>query len=115
MAEAGVYVRLEVSGPAGATPPPAVELTGYRIIQESLTNVLRHGGARQATVHVRWEPDGVLITVTNPLTAPPTGEGGSGIPGMRDRVLALGGEFAAGPVSCAAFEVRAHLPIKGPS
>ncbi|WP_329369812.1 histidine kinase [Streptomyces sp. NBC_00669] len=71
MAEAGVYVRLDVDGEAAAALPVAVELTGYRIIQESLTNVLRHSGARQATVGIRYARDSVSIVVTNPVAANP--------------------------------------------
>jgi signal transduction histidine kinase len=115
MAEAGVYVRLENSGEPLAALPVAVDLTGYRIIQESLTNVLRHSGAGQATVGIRYEADSVLITVSNTLTEYSPGEGGFGIPGMRERVLALGGEFTAGPSPHDGFEVRARLPAGGPS
>jgi signal transduction histidine kinase len=115
MAEAGVYVRLENSGEPLAALPVAVDLTGYRIIQESLTNVLRHSGAGQATVGIRYEADSVLITVSNAVTEYSPGEGGSGIPGMRERVLALGGEFTAGPSPGDGFEVRARLPTGGPS
>jgi signal transduction histidine kinase len=110
MAEAGVYVRLESSGEPPATLPVAVDLTGYRVVQESLTNVLRHSGSARASVGVRYEAGSVLITVANPVTAPATGEGGSGIAGMRDRVLSLGGEFTAGPRGRDGFEVRARLP-----
>jgi signal transduction histidine kinase len=115
MAEAGVYVRLENSGEPLAALPVAVDLTGYRIIQESLTNVLRHSGAGQATVGIRYEADSVLITVSNAVTGYSPGEGGTGIPGMRERVLALGGEFTAGPSPGDGFEVHARLPTGGPS
>lgn len=116
MAEAGVYVRLENSGGPPAPLPVAVDLTGYRIIQESLTNVLRHSGTGQATVGVRYDADSVLITVSNAVTGYAPGEGGFGIPGMRERVLALGGEFAAGPSPTHdGFEVRARLPAGGHS
>ena len=116
MAEAGVYVRLENSGEPLSALPVAVDLTGYRIIQESLTNVLRHSGAGQATVGIRHEAGSVLITVANALSGYAPGKGGFGIPGMRERVLALGGEFAAGPSPAHdGFEVRARLPTGGHS
>jgi signal transduction histidine kinase len=115
MAEAGVYVRLENSGEPLAALPVAVDLTGYRIIQESLTNVLRHSGAEQATVGIRYEAGSVLITISNAVTEYSPGEGGFGISGMRERVLALGGEFTAGPSPHDGFEVRARLPTGGPS
>jgi signal transduction histidine kinase len=116
MAEAGVHVRLENSGEPLAALPLAVDLTGYRIIQESLTNVLRHSGAGQAVVGIRYEAESVLITIANAVTGYSPGDGGFGIPGMRERVLALGGEFAAGPSpGHDGFEVRARLPTGGPS
>jgi signal transduction histidine kinase len=115
MAEAGVYVRLETSGEPLAALPVEVDLTGYRIVQESLTNMLRHSGAGEATVSIRHEAGSVLITVSNPVTGYSPGEGGFGIPGMRERVLALGGEFAAGPAPDDSFEVRARLPAGGHS
>jgi signal transduction histidine kinase len=115
MAEAGVRVRLETSGEPLAALPVAVDLTGYRIVQESLTNVLRHSGAGQATVSIRYEAGSVLITVSNPVTRYSPGGSGFGIPGMRERVLALGGEFAAGPAPHDSFEVRARLPAGGHS
>jgi signal transduction histidine kinase len=108
-------VRLESSGEPPAALPVAVDLTGYRIIQESLTNVLRHSGAGRATVGIRYEAGSVLITVSNAVTEYEPGEGGFGIPGMRERVLALGGEFAAGPSPHDGFEVRARIPTGGHS
>jgi signal transduction histidine kinase len=115
MAEAGVRVELETFGEPLAALPVQVDLTGYRIIQESLTNVLRHSGAGQATVSIRHLAGSVHITVSSPLTGYPTGEGGFGIPGMRERVLALGGEFTAGPSPHHSFDVRARLPTGGHS
>jgi signal transduction histidine kinase len=114
MAEAGVRVRLHTSGERAARIPAAVDLAGYRIVQESLTNVLRHSRCGQADVTVRYEAAGVAITVANPVTdAAPAGTG-SGIAGMRARVEALGGEFAAGPVA-RGFEVHARLPTGDPA
>jgi signal transduction histidine kinase len=113
MAEAGVQVRLDVSGRAAPRLPAAIELTGYRIVQESLTNVLRHSGARRATVRIRHEPGSIRIAVSNPVGEAPRGGDGSGIAGMRDRVLDLGGEFTAGLVPPDTFEVRARLPTGG--
>ncbi|GIG62706.1 hypothetical protein Lfu02_70780 [Longispora fulva] len=110
MAAAGVWVRLETSGSVRALPD-AVDLAGYRIVQESLTNVLRHSGAGQAVVTVGYEAGHILLVVSNPVTAGPPDVGdGSGIIGMRDRVRALGGDFTVGPTSQHRFEVRARLP-----
>jgi signal transduction histidine kinase len=111
MAEAGLYVSVEVLGEPRPLPQP-VDLSGYRIVQESLTNVLRHGGADRATVTVRYQPKAVEIVVSNRVVARPSGRGGgSGIPGMRQRALDLGGDFEAGPTADGRFEVTASLPI----
>jgi signal transduction histidine kinase len=124
MAEAGVYVRMETAGEPRPLPV-AVDLTGYRIVQECLTNVLRHSGVAQATVGIDYERGGVRIAVSNPVprapAQPPSIPPGStpengvgfGISGMRERVLALGGEFSAGPAPHGRFEVRARLPAGG--
>lgn len=116
MAEAGVHVGLDTAGKPPASLPVAVGLTGYRVVQESLTNVLRHSGAAKASVSIRYEPQSVLIVVANPVartSAASTGEGGFGISGMRERVLALGGEFSVGPTAHGDFEVHARLPYGG--
>ncbi|WP_093422812.1 sensor histidine kinase [Saccharopolyspora flava] len=106
--EAGVDVALRVRGERPELPR-AVDLTGYRVLQESLTNVLRHGPEQRAEVTVDYAPEEVRIEVTNPSPAGPGGDG-LGIPGMRRRVEALGGEFDAG-ASGGRFRVRARLPI----
>ncbi|WP_069167840.1 sensor histidine kinase [Nocardia altamirensis] len=108
MAQAGVTVTVRTRG--AAVLPAEVDLTGYRIVQESLTNVLRHSGAGQATVDIAYEQDQVRIEITNPTVAVPNTVEGSGIRGMRDRVHGLGGQFCAG-VTDQRFEVRARLPI----
>lgn len=123
MSEAGVDVLLESHGPA-KTLSAAVDLAGYRIVQESLTNVLRHSDATVATVRLGYEADALVITVSNAAgRARIAGAGstvdhgdrrvrpdGFGISGMRDRVALLGGDFAAGPTQDGRFEVRACLP-----
>jgi len=108
--EAGLKVRVERTGPAIALPP-AVDLSAYRIIQEALTNVLKHAGATTATVTVAPEDAGVRLTVVNdgPVAAAPGG-GGQGLIGMRERVALFGGTLAAGPRDGGGFEVRAWLP-----
>ncbi|WP_231954886.1 sensor histidine kinase [Actinoplanes derwentensis] len=116
MAEAGVVVRVHVTGDHVPAMPAAVDLAGYRIVQESLTNVLRHGHCEKAEVLLRYAGDSLTITIANPLdgdagTSPGVG---SGIAGMRARVQALGGEFMAGRYE-RRFEVRARLPFGGVS
>jgi signal transduction histidine kinase len=111
MSGAGIHVEIEQTGEE-RTIPPGVALTGYRVLQESLTNVLRHGHQKTATVQLAYEPEAIAITVSNPLpaTVPPVTAGGMGVAGMRKRVTSLGGEFNAGPTSDHRFEVRARIP-----
>ncbi|MGH8873096.1 MAG: histidine kinase [Acidimicrobiia bacterium] len=114
MADAGARIHLEEAGEPRALPP-GVDLTCYRIVQESLTNVLRHGDEKTATVRVAYEPEAVDITVSNPIPAtgqPPAGDR-LGIGGMRKRVTALGGEFSAGPTPDHRFQVWARIPTVG--
>jgi signal transduction histidine kinase len=99
--------------------PPAVDLAAYRVVQESLTNVVRHAGAARATVRVAFGPADLVVEVTDDGAAPPadpygTDGGGHGIAGMRERVAALGGELQAGPGPRGGFRVRARLPLAGP-
>ncbi|MGH3658268.1 MAG: sensor histidine kinase, partial [Micromonosporaceae bacterium] len=94
MSDAGVDVHLETSGERRAVPA-AVELAGYRVVQESLTNVLRHGAEKVATVRIGYQTDAVTLAISNPVGAVRSRGGGLGIPGMRERVEALGGEFTA--------------------
>jgi signal transduction histidine kinase len=112
MAEAGVVVDLVTVGPE-RTLPTVVDLTAYRIVQESLTNVLRHSGAAEASVVLRYEEEKLDVTVVNPVNGPSDTGSGLGIPGMRHRVIALAGQFAAGPTGDGRFEVHASLPTGG--
>jgi signal transduction histidine kinase len=112
---AGVQPQLTVHG--GARPlPAAVDLAAYRIIQEALTNVLRHARARTVQLDLRYEPSQVIIRIRDDGSAaspgqPGTnGQDGHGISGMRERVLALSGQFAAGPHPDGGFQVRCALP-----
>ncbi|MER6992555.1 histidine kinase [Saccharopolyspora hirsuta] len=112
MREAGVSVELSTVGEARQLPP-VVDLTSYRILQESLTNVPRHSGDKRAEVTVEYAADAVVLTVANPLSGSTGGGGGLGLPGMRQRVASLGGEFEAGPTADRRFTVHARLPTGG--
>ncbi len=109
--DAGVEVELDV-GPIAGLPAP-VHSTGYRIVQEALTNVARHAHASHASVHVRREPEAVTIEVsddgvsTNGVAATP----GNGLRGMRERAAAVGGSVDAGHCDGGGWRVRASLPI----
>lgn len=111
----GLPVTLKVTGGApGAGLPPEVDHAAYRILQEGLTNVLRHGGPDAvATVRVDRGGDALRLEVTN-TGAPARVDGvGHGIAGMRERAAALGGTLSAGPEPPGRFTVRAHLPLAG--
>jgi signal transduction histidine kinase len=112
MTGTGVPVTVEVTG----TPrelPTAVDLAAYRLVQESLTNVLRHAGPASATVRVAHEADGLTVTVTDTGrgSAAPAGPVGHGLRGMRERVTALGGTFEAGPGPAGGFRVQGRFPL----
>jgi signal transduction histidine kinase len=110
---AGPPVRVVVDGNP-VELPPAVDLAAYRVVQESLTNVVRHAGPASATVRVAYGAAEVVVEVTDDGTgADPAGAdgGGHGIAGMRERVAALGGELRAGPRPQGGFQVRARLPL----
>jgi len=108
---AGSPVRVSVEGEPGPLPP-AVDHAAYRILQESLTNVLRHAvSGTEAEVSLRYAPDSVTITVANDGCVPggPPGAG-NGLRGMRERATAAGGELEAGPRPEGGFLVTAKLP-----
>ncbi|MFJ5259650.1 sensor histidine kinase [Streptomyces sp. NPDC088387] len=93
--------------------PPAVGAAAYRIVQEALTNALRHGGRDDLTVRVRVYADtGVLrVTVTDDGAGAGTGTPGFGLVGMRERARSVGGTLDAGPLPGRGFEVSAVLPV----
>ncbi|MEU3454637.1 sensor histidine kinase [Micromonospora sp. NPDC006766] len=128
--EAGLDVRVEVSSPATSLPS-AVDTTAYRILQESITNVIRHVGPTRVTVELEYGTDALEVRVANEdgreasggapagpgalgghrASAGSSAEPGRGIIGMRERCGLLGGELTAGPRPCGGFEVKARLPL----
>jgi signal transduction histidine kinase len=120
VAGAGRTVEVVVEGDP-VELPPAVDLAAYRVVQESLTNVVKHAGQASATVRVAWLPGRLLVEVTDdgdgaePASGrqpadPDPRASGSGIAGMRERVAALGGELTAGARPGGGFQVTARLP-----
>ena len=113
--EAGIDVALTIAGPA-RTLDPAIELTAYRIVQESLTNVLKHSLAKQAQVLVTYVADGVDVEVRDvgrdrPRAPAQVGSGsGHGLVGLRERTRLLGGVLEYGALDGTGFRVAAHLP-----
>jgi signal transduction histidine kinase len=113
-AAAGVEVALRVSGERRPLPA-SVDLAAFRIVQESLTNVVRHASARAAIVELTYGNGELLLQIDDdgPGTGPPSRDGaGSGIAGMRERATALGGEFDAEPLPDGGFRVRTRLPVR---
>jgi signal transduction histidine kinase len=117
---AGLRVELNVDGDRRPLPAP-LDLAAYRIIQEALTNVLRHAEARTVRLALKHEPSRLLIRVlddglTTSADSRPTAAGlcGHGIDGMRERARALSGRLTAAPHPEGGFEVRAELPIPNP-
>jgi signal transduction histidine kinase len=110
---AGISIGLNLA-PVADPIPSATSHAAYRIVQEALTNVLRHSTAHHADVNVGWEGGTLTIGVTdNGRTDPrrPWGEG-HGLRGMAERAAALGGSFAAGPRRSGGWEVRTSLPVR---
>lgn len=112
---AGVDVRVRVAPEPPGEPPAAVQQALYRIVQEALTNALRHGGPGAVDVHLSWLADRVALRVQSPLPErpPAPAPAGHGLIGMRERAAALGGWVRAGRVG-GAFIVEGALPIGGP-
>lgn len=110
--EAGLPVELVRTGEQGHLPA-SVEVTAYRIVQESLTNVLRHAGAATATVWVEHAAGQLLVEVIDTGDGPAgTADAGQGITGMTARAAAVGGTLEAGPGRGGGFAVRARLPVE---
>jgi signal transduction histidine kinase len=113
--ETGLPVDLTIEGEP--VPLPAgVDLTAYRLVQEGLTNTIKHAGAKHAEVRVRYDGDHVEVEVSddgrgsNGAAWAPLG-GGHGLVGMRERVSIYGGELEAGPRDGGGFRLRARLPV----
>ena len=111
---AGLTVDLDMTAAPEAVPP-AVGHAGYRIVQEGLTNVLRHSTAERARVRIGREEDALLVEVLDdgqPRPAAGTG-GGHGLLGMRERAAALGGTCEARRMPAGGWRVRARIPVEG--
>jgi len=120
--QAGLTVDLKVEG-SPARLAPGVDLTAYRIVQEALTNTVRHSGATAAAVTVSYEPGFVTVSVTDPgkgvsrpngVPPPRDGSvpsGGFGLAGIAERVASCGGSLTVGPLDQGGFAVTARLPV----
>jgi signal transduction histidine kinase len=111
MRAAGVPVEAVTEGEPRDLPP-GVDLTAYRLIQEALTNVLRHAGPAHASVTLRYAPDGLEVRVADDGRGSVPGDGrGHGLVGMRERVALFDGSLETGPRAGGGFEVRAWIPV----
>lgn len=107
---AGLPVELQVTG-VPRELPPGIDISGYRIVQEALTNALKHAGPARAVVSVRYGPDELDIEVSDDgRGGDPASATGHGLTGMRERVAVYGGELATDGRN-GGFRVRARLPI----
>lgn len=109
MRKAGVPIEVEIRG----TPrdlPAGVDLSAYRILQEALTNVLKHAGEARARVVVAYAPNAIELEVVDDGRAQAHGHG-HGLVGMRERVMLYGGTLEAGPGEDRGYRVRARLPL----
>jgi signal transduction histidine kinase len=117
--ETGIPVELSTEGRPPVLPP-GLDLTLYRVVQESLTNVLKHAGeGASAVVTLRFEASAVDVAVEDDGAGPDpdrlaADEPGHGLLGMRERVALFGGRLHAGPRPGGGFEVRARLPLRPP-
>jgi signal transduction histidine kinase len=111
--DAGLAVRLEMDGDRRELPV-GIELSAYRIVQEALTNALKHAGDAEATVHVRYGSDLLELEITDDGGGGHESSlpGGHGLVGMRERVALYGGRFRASPNPAGGFTVHALLPIR---
>ncbi|MFI5804769.1 histidine kinase [Streptomyces sp. NPDC051561] len=111
-AAAGLTVRTGTTGSVRRLPPGA-DLAAFRIIQEALTNVVRHSGSRTADVTVTHTSSGLRLRIDDagPATGDDAGGSGNGLAGMRERAAALGGTIDAGPRPDGGYRVEADLPL----
>jgi signal transduction histidine kinase len=108
---AGLAVELHVEGDP-VPLPDAIDLSAYRIVQEGLTNALRHAAASRADVVVRYEPDELQIDVRDDGHGPSTSDGlGHGLVGVRERVKLYGGRMSAGSANGHGFILSTVLPL----
>ncbi len=122
---AGVPVELSVDAPGGMPRdlPPGVDLAAFRVVQEALTNVIKHAGQARTTVRLDYGPRDLLITVSDdgpppgsgPPAAPPgpgAGSGGRGLIGLRERIAVYAGELDAGPRPGGGWRLAARIPLE---
>jgi len=116
---AGLEAELSVSGAKRALPP-GLDLAAYRMVQESLTNVIKHGGSARTVVRVEYRPHELRIKVSDDGSAAsgsqapgrPSGSGGRGLIGLRERIAVYRGQLDAGPRPGGGWQVSARIPLE---
>jgi signal transduction histidine kinase len=106
----GLDVSVDAHGTARPLPP-GLDLAAYRVVQEAVTNVIKHAAASRCQVTVRHAADAVTLEVTDDGRGPGGDKPGHGITGMRERVAMYGGDFSAGPAGSGGFRVTARFPL----
>jgi signal transduction histidine kinase len=121
---AGLPVELSVVGPARARVlPPGIDLAAFRVVQEALTNVMKHAGQARSVVTIEYRPGELRISVCDdgrpadaPVAGPAHGQppdpGGRGLIGLRERIAIYGGDLAAGPRPGGGWRVSARIPLE---
>ena len=109
----GLEVVLDVQGPP-VPLAPGLDLTAYRLVQEALTNTLRHARATRAEVRVRYEEQALCLAVRDNGCGPEHAEPGTGLLGMRERVAVFGGALVARAADGGGYELTARLPLVTP-
>jgi signal transduction histidine kinase len=119
LGEAGLPVRLQVEGSPYPLPAGA-DLAAYRVVQEALTNTLKHAGPASAEVVLQWTPQRLVLDVADSGHGPRVRDAagdedrpGHGLLGMRERLALYGGQVRTGPAPGGGFRVRAELPVEG--
>src|SRR5439155_21014903 len=114
--EAGLPVTLRVEGERRGLPP-GVDLSAYRIVQEGLTNVLKHSKGAHADVLVRFDDSALRLEISDDGVVSPDNadDKGHGLVGLRERVALYGGTLEAGPRQGGGFVLRAELPVEARS
>lgn len=110
--DVGLHVDLELDPAAADGLPPELHLAAFRVVQEALTNVVKHSDARWARVRIVRDDTGLGVEVTDdgePRSGP-SENGGFGLQGLRERMAAVGGSVTAGPRAAGGWEVRASMP-----
>ncbi|WP_331730398.1 histidine kinase (plasmid) [Kitasatospora sp. NBC_00070] len=113
----GTTITVKVTG-TPTPPPPGVEVSAYRIVQEALSNALRHAPGASVRLRIEHQPGALLVEVSNGLAqraTPPSAGAGHGLLGMRERVAMLDGTLSAGPTAEGGYTVTAHLPTGPPT